>query len=156
LSSAVQLPGDVVAGVIFSYRTPTPFTPSAGIDLNNDGSTNDAVPGTHRGQGNRDNAAMLVAVNAYRASRTPSLPPISESQIDTNVQKRVDLRVTKGFNLGSSRKVELIGQVFNLLGWDNLGGIGSSQVGNATAVNFGQIPSAQPRQQGEIAIRYLW
>ena len=95
-------------------------------------------------------------MNAYRASRTPSLPPISESQIDTNVQKRLDLRVTKGFSLGNSRKVELVGQVFNLLGWDNLGGIGSSQVGNATAVNFGQIPSAQPRQQGEIGVRYSW
>jgi hypothetical protein len=156
MSSGIQLPKDVVTGIIFSYRTPTPFTPSAGIDLNNDGSTNDAVPGTHRGMGNRDNAAMLAAVNAYRASRTPSLPPISESQIDTNVQKRLDLRVTKGFSLGSSRKVELVGQVFNLFGWDNLGGIGSSQVGNATAVNFGQIPSAQARQQGEIAVRYVW
>ena len=156
MSSGVQMPKDVVAGIIFSYRTPTPFTPSAGIDLNNDGSTNDAVPGTHRGIGNRDNAAMLAAVNAYRASRTPSLPPISESQIDTNVQKKLDLRVTKGFSLGSSRKVELVGQVFNLFGWDNLGGIGSSQVGNATAVNFGQIPSAQPRQNGEVAIRFLW
>ena len=152
----MQLPADVVAGVIFSYRTPTPFTPTAGIDLNNDGSTNDAVPGTHRGMGNRDNAAMLAAVNAYRASRTPALPPISESQIDTNTLKRVDLRVTKGFSLGSSRKVEVVGQVFNLFGSDNLGGIGSSQIGSGIAPNFGQIPSAQPRQQGEIAIRYLW
>ncbi len=156
MSSGVQLPADVVAGVIFSYRTPTPFTPTAGIDLNNDGSTNDAVPGTHRGMGNRDNAAMLAAVNAYRASRTPALPPISESQIDTNTLKRVDLRVTKGFSLGSSRKVEVVGQVFNLFGSDNLGGIGSSQIGSGIAPNFGQIPSAQPRQQGEIAIRYLW
>jgi len=52
--------------------------------------------------------------------------------------------------------VELVGQVFNLFGTDNLGGIGTSQVGNATAQNFGQIPSAQPRQQGEIAIRYVF
>jgi hypothetical protein len=154
MSSGIQMPADVVAGVIFSYRTPTPFTPSAGIDLNNDGSTNDAVPGTHRGMGNRENAAMVTAVNAYRASR--GLAPITESQIDTNLQKRLDLRLTKGFSLGSSRKVELVGQVFNLFGWDNLGGIGSSQIGSAIAPNFGQIPSAQPRQQGEIAIRYLW
>ena len=153
MSSGIQLPADVVAGVIFSYRTPTPFTASAGIDLNNDGSTNDAVPGTHRGQGNRENAQMLQAVNAYRAAR--NLTPISESQIDTNRLSRVDLRVTKGFALGG-RKVELVGQVFNLFGTDNLGGIGSSQVGNATAQNFGQIPSAQPRQQGEIAIRYVF
>jgi hypothetical protein len=78
------------------------------------------------------------------------------SQIDNNVLKRADLRVTKGFSLGNSRKIEVVGQVFNLFGWDNLGGIGSSQVGNATAVNFGQIPSAQPRQQGEVALRFTW
>ena len=64
--------------------------------------------------------------------------------------------MTKGFSLGNSRKVELIGQVFNLFGWDNLGGIGSSQTTNATASTFGQIPTAQPRQQGEIAVRYVW
>src|SRR5205823_23636 len=156
LSSGVQLPAAVVAGVIYSYRTPTPFTASAGIDLNNDGSTNDAVPGTHRGMGNRDNAALLAAVNAYRASRTPALAPIPASQLDSNRQSRIDLRVTKGFSLGNSRKVEVVGQVFNLLGTDNLGGIGSSQVSNATAATFGQILTAQPRQQGEIAIRYLW
>lgn len=154
MSSGLQLPADVVAGVIFSYRTPTPFTPTAGIDLNNDGSTNDAVPGTHRGMGNRDNAAMVAAVNAYRASR--GLEPITEAQIDDNRLKRVDLRVTKGFSVGSSRKIEVVGQVFNLFGSDNLGGIGSSQVGSGIAPNFGQIPSAQPRQQGEVAIRYIW
>jgi hypothetical protein len=154
MSSGIQLPADVVAGVIFSYRTTTPFTPSAGIDLNNDGSTNDAVPGTHRGMGNRENTAMVAAVNAYRASR--GLAPISESQLDTNALKRVDLRLTKGFSLGSSRKVELVGQVFNLFGANNLGGIGSNQIGSAIAPNFGQIPSAQPRQQGEVAIRYIW
>jgi hypothetical protein len=153
MSSGIQLPADVVAGVIFSYRTPTPFTASAGIDLNNDGSTNDAVPGTHRGQGNRENAAVLQAVNAYRATR--GLAAISESQIDTNRLSRVDLRVTKGFGIGG-RKIELVGQVFNLFGTDNLGGIGTSQVGNALASNFGQIPNAQPRQQGEIAIRYVF
>ena len=143
----------MVAGVIFSYRTPTPFTPSAGIDLNNDGSTNDAVPGTHRGMGNRDNAAMVGAVNAYRATR--GLAPITEAQIDDNTLRRVDVRVTKGFGF-AGRKIELVGQVFNLFGSDNLGGIGSSQIGSAIAPNFGQIPSAQPRQQGEIAIRYIW
>ena len=154
MSSGIQLPADVVTGLIFSYRTPTPFTASAGIDLNNDGSTNDAVPGTHRGMGNRENAALVAAVNAYRATR--ALAPITEAQIDNNVQKRIDLRVTKGFSVGGSRKIELVGQVFNLFGWNNLGGIGSSQTGSAIAPNFGQIPSAQPRQQGEIAIRYTF
>jgi hypothetical protein len=48
-----------------------------------------------------------------------------------------------------------VGQVFNLFGTNNLGGIGTSQTTNALAATFGQTPSAQPRQQGELAIRYL-
>jgi len=156
VSSGLQLPADVVAGIIYTFRTTTPFNALAGIDLNNDGSsTTDFVPGTHRGMGNRDSAAMLAAVNAYRASRVPALPPIPASQLDKNSFNRVDLRVTKGFALGS-RKIELVGQVFNLFGTDNLGGIGTNQTTNALASTFGQIPSAQPRQQGEVAIRYVF
>jgi hypothetical protein len=156
MSSAIQLPANVVTGVIYTFRSSTPFNALAGVDLNNDGSsTTDFVPGTHRGQGNRDTAAMLTAVNAYRASRTPALAPIAESQIDKSTFNRVDLRVTKGFGI-AGRKIELVGQVFNLFGTDNLGGIGTSQTTNALASTFGQIPNAQPRQQGEIAIRYLW
>jgi hypothetical protein len=155
VSGGIQLPQDVVAGIIFSYRSTTPFTPTAGIDLNNDGSsTNDLVPGTYRGMGNRDNASMLQAVNAYRA--TSGRAAIPASQIDTNVVNRTDVRVTKGFGLGGTRKIELVGQVFNLFGQDNLGGIGSSWVTNATSNSFGQILTSQPRQQGEIAVRFLW
>jgi len=96
---------------------------------------------------------MLAAVNAYRASR--GLAAIPASQLDKNTLNRVDLRVTKGFAVGG-RKIELVGQVFNLFGTDNLGGIGTNQTTNATASTFGQIPTAQPRQQGEIAIRYVF
>jgi len=155
LSGGFQLPWDMVAGAIYSYRTTNPFTATAGVDLNNDGSsTNDLVPGTTRGQGNRDTAGMLTAVNAFRAAR--ALGPIPESQIDTNVQSRMDVRITKGIGLGGSRKLELVGQVFNLFGTDNLGGIGSSWVTNATSPSFGRILTSQPRQQGEIAIRFLF
>jgi hypothetical protein len=155
MSSGIQLPADVVAGVIFSYRTPTPFTPSAGIDLNNDGAAgSDYVPGTSRNQWNRgDNAGLLAAVNAWRAQNGRT--PIPESQLDTNGYNRFDLRASKTVGLGM-RRVEFIAQVFNLFGTDNLGGIGTSQTTNALASTFGQIPNAQPRQQGEIAIRYIW
>src|SRR5437762_12334818 len=54
---------------------------------------------------------MLAAVNAYRASR--GLAAIPASQLDKNTLNRVDLRVTKGFAVGG-RKIELVGQVFNL------------------------------------------
>jgi hypothetical protein len=155
ISSGIQLPGDVVFGVIQSWRSTAPFSALAGVDLNNDGSaTTDFVPGTYRNEGNRDSAALLAAVNAYRAGR--NLGPIAASQLDTNTYTRTDLRVSKSFGIGGARKIELVGQVFNLFGVDNLGGIGSAWVTNATSAQFGQILTAQPRQQGEIAIRYLF
>ena len=103
-------------------RTTSPFSARAGVDLNGDGSNTDYVPGTTKNMGNRDNAAMLTAVNAYRA--TLNLAPIAESQIDNNLLSRLDVRASKAIELGGGRRVELIGQVFNLLGRTNLGGVG--------------------------------
>ena len=57
--------------------------------------------------------------------------------------------------LGPSR-VELIGQVFNLFGNINLGGIGVTRQTNALSNAFGQILGAQTRQEGELAIRVTW
>ena len=37
-------------------------------------------------------------------------------QIDSSLFSRLDLRVSKAIALGESRKIELIGQVFNVLG----------------------------------------
>jgi hypothetical protein len=154
LSGAFQLPSDVVLGVIWNFRTTTPFSARAGVDVNGDGTNNDYVPGTTKDMGNRDNAAMLTAVNAYRA--TLNLPAIPESQIDTNTLYRLDLRVSKAIQLGGGRKVELIGQVLNALGRNNLGGVGSAYQSSARAATFGQILTAQPRQQGEVAVRFVW
>ena len=66
---------------------------------------------------------------------------------------RFDIRASKAINLGSRRRVELIGQVFNLFGRTNLGGIGSSFNTNALSNTFSQLSTAQPRQQGEVAVR---
>jgi hypothetical protein len=100
---------------------------------------------------------MLTAVNAYRATR--NLAPIPASQIDSLTYSRTDLRASKAISFGGSRKIELIGQVFNIFGVDNLGGIGGGGTPyqtNATSAQFGEILTAQPRQQGEVAIRYAW
>jgi hypothetical protein len=153
-SDAFQLPWDVVIGTIFNFRTTTPFSARANVDINGDGANTDYVPGTTKNMGNRDNAAMIAAVNAYRA--TLNLAPIPESQIDTNTLYRFDIRGSKAFNVGNGRKIELIGQVFNLFGTNNLGGVGSSYQTNARAATFGQILTAQPRQQGEVAVRFVW
>jgi hypothetical protein len=43
-----------------------------------------------------------------------------------------------------------------LLGTDNLGGIGTSQVTNALSDSFGRVLSALPRQQAELAARIVF
>lgn len=153
-SGASQLPGRIIVGAIWNIRSSYPFSAKAGVDLNGDGANTDYVPGTTKNMGNRNTAAMLVAVNAYRA--TLRLAPISESQIDSSLFSRLDLRASKAIALGESRKLELIGQVFNVLGRDNLGGLSTFYNTNVRSDAFGRIQAAQPRQQAEVAIRFVF
>jgi hypothetical protein len=149
-SGSVLLRYGITAGAIWSLRSALPFSALAGKDINSDGTTNDYVPGTTNDQGNRN--LNLALVNAWRAQN--GLGPISPSQIQSTRYNSLDLRVAKTFNLlGERLKLSLIGQVFNVLGTNNLGGIGTSQVTNALSGSFGEILTAQPRQQGELAAR---
>jgi hypothetical protein len=84
------------------------------------------------------------------------LGPISESQIDSTVFSRVDLRASKAIVLGGARRIEVIAQVFNALGRDNLGGPSTVYVTNVRSDSFGRVLSAPPRQQGEVALRFVF
>ncbi|MBI2186976.1 MAG: TonB-dependent receptor [Acidobacteria bacterium] len=150
-SGSVLLPSEVSLGAVWQLRSVMPFSATAGVDLNGDGVNTDYVPGTTRNLGNRDNGRMLQAVNQWRASR--GLGAIPESQIDANDYKAIDLRVSKAFTLGGMRRLELIGQVFNLFGRDNLA---AAWVTNALSNQFGRIRQAFNRQQGEVAVRFVW
>ena len=151
-SGAVLLPHEVNLGVVWTLRSTLPFSALAGKDLNNDGANTDYVPGTTRDQGNR--GLDLALVNAWRA--TNALAPIAAAQIDSTRYNRFDIRVAKSVALGTGRRVELIGQVFNVFGTDNLGGIGTTYVTNALSDSFGKVLTALPRQQGELALRFVF
>ena len=150
-SGAVLLPYDVTLGAVWAVRSTMPFSALAGRDLNRDGANTDYVPGTTRNQGNRN--LDLGAVNAWRAVN--GLGPVAADQIDTNRFNRFDVRVSKALPFGT-RRLEFIAQVFNIFGTDNLGGVGTGWVTNALSDSFGRILSAQPRQQGELAIRFVF
>jgi hypothetical protein len=151
-SGAYLLPYDITLGAVWTLRTDTPFSALAGRDLNGDGANTDYVPGTSKGQGNR--GLDLGLVNAWRAQN--NLGPISDDQIDSNDFNRVDVRLSKSISLGATRRLEFIGQVFNLFGRNNLGGIGITRTNNSLSNAFGRILGAQPRQQAELAIRTSW
>ena len=150
-SGSVLLPYDVSLGAVWTLRSTMPFSATAGVDLNGDGVNTDYVPGTTRTIGNRDNGRMLQAVNQWRGSR--GLAALPESQIDTNEYNAVDVRISKSIALRGTQKLELIGQVFNLFGRDNLQ---AAWVGNALSNQFGRIRQSFNRQQGEVAIRFAW
>jgi len=48
------------------------------------------------------------------------------------------------------------GQVFNVLGRDNMGGVGSGWVTNALSDAFGRLRAAQDNRQAELAARFIF
>ena len=154
-SGSVVLPFDITLGAVMNLRSSSPFNSTAGRDLNRDGtSASDYVPGATRNMGNRDTARMLELVNAWRAQNGRA--PIPASQIDTNEYQRLDVKANKMFGIGGARKLELAAQVFNVLGRDNLGGVGSGWVTNALSDSFGRLLAAQDNRQAELAVRFIW
>ena len=149
-----MIPGSVTIGGVWTLRSAMPFNAVAATDLNGDGSITDLVPGTTRNSGNRD--LNLAAVNAYRLSIGRA--PIAADQIDSNRYNSLDLRGTHTFRLSGTKKVEVIGQVFNLLGTNNLlasGGVGG-YVTSTSSDSFGRILQAGNKQQAEFAVRFAW
>ncbi len=154
-SGAVMLPFDITVGAVWNYRSSRPFPARAGIDLNADGAVTDYVPGTTKNVFNRGNdAEMLALVNTWRASR--GLAAIARSQLMTDEFQRFDLRVSKQVSLGGARRAELILQVLNLFGTDSLGVGATPWQMNATSNAFGTLNTVYPRQQAELAIRFVW
>jgi hypothetical protein len=154
-SGAVQLPYDVVLGGVWSYRSSRPFGARAGIDLNRDGAVTDYVPGTTRNVFNRgDDDTYLALVNAWRTQNGRA--PIAASQLMTDEFNRFDVRVSKQISLGGGRRADVIAQVFNLFGTDSFGPGATPWQMNALSNSFGTINSVHPRQQAELAVRFVW
>ncbi|HEY3158380.1 MAG TPA: carboxypeptidase regulatory-like domain-containing protein [Vicinamibacterales bacterium] len=154
-SGAAILPMDITVGAVWNYRSTRPFSAVAGADVNRDGAVTDYVPGTTRNVFNRgDNAKYLALVNAWRAQNGRT--PIPESQLMTDEFKRVDVRVSKQIRIGGERRAELIAQVFNLFGTDSFGIGATPWQMNASSNSFGTVNTVNPRQQAELAVRFVW
>jgi hypothetical protein len=150
-SGTAVLPWDMTLGAVWTYRSAAPFSAYTSI-VSADGQRQ-YVPGTSRNQGNRD--LNLDAVNAYRAQN--GLPPIPASQIQSDRYSSIDVRFMKALRVGGQTRLELIAQVFNILGTDNLNApFSGGQVTNALSSSFGEILTAKNRQQAELAIRFTF
>jgi hypothetical protein len=156
-SGTARLPFDLTVGAVWTWRTALPDNALAGVDLNGDGvSNNDLVPGTTRNLAGRDSdntALVLQRVNDWRAVR--GLAPIPEAQLQSSDYNRFDMRVSRGFAIGGTRSVDLVAQVFNLFGRDNLiGGTGGTFVANSLSASFGRYTVAAPRREAEVGISF--
>ena len=145
-SGSVNLPLGIVFAAIWNVRSSLPF--SAYADSFNADGTMQYVPGTSRNQGNRD--LSLSAVNVYRGAL--DLSPVTA--VTPNPYNSLDLRIAKVLLRREQRRLEIIGQCFNVLGHENL--LASSYVTNAASESFGAMTAASNLQQAEIAVRFLF
>jgi len=150
-SGTATLPWNMTLGAVWTYRSAAPFS-AYSANFSADGQQQ-YVPGTSRNQGNRD--LDLGAVNAYRAQN--GLGPVPAGQIQTDRLSTVDVRFAKAVRLSGQTRLELIAQVFNILGADNLNApFSGGQVTSALSSSFGEILTAKNRQQAELAVRLAW
>ncbi|PYR42649.1 MAG: hypothetical protein DMF95_27830, partial [Acidobacteria bacterium] len=70
MGGSFLLPWDLTLGVVWTGRSPLPWSATAGRDLNRDGFNSDLVPGTSRNSGSRDlNLTAERLAGAERARR---------------------------------------------------------------------------------------
>jgi hypothetical protein len=154
-SGSMLLPWHLTMGAIWQVRSSIPFSAMSNT-LDVDG-IRQYVPGTTRNQGNRD--LDLAKVNAYRA--TLGLASFDASQIDSSRFNSFDIKFSRPVYVRGERRIEAIGQVFNLFGTTNLAASsGQASSGgnttNATSPNFGKILGALNLQQAELAVRIVF
>lgn len=177
VSGAVRLPFGVTLGSIYTLRSALPVSAVAGSAtladgttyLNRDGSSSFYIPAVNGVPSATKNVhhidKLLASVNAWRAtwntakatSSNPNpYPAIPASQIQSSKYNQLDARLSKEFSFGPRYKLQTIAQLFNVFGTDNFGGPGASQVTNALSSTFGQLSAALPRQQAELAVRFVF
>ncbi len=147
-SGTVRLPWKFTVGAFWQIRSSLPFSAYSTIQV--DGVTQ-YIPGLSRDLGNRDNAKVLAAVNAYRGSLATPLAPITS--IDSSRFNSFDLKIVRPILTRDNWRIEGIGQAFNLFGTTNLTG---GTTTSATSVNFGRILGASNLQQAELAVRIVF
>lgn len=143
-SSSYQAPWGITLGAIYNLRSSPPFSVTS-TTRNADG-TAQYVVGTSRNQGRR--GLDFSAVNAYRTLL--GLPVVSAADVANERVNEFDLRASRGFSLGEARQLEVIGQIFNLLGTYNYTGVTT----NLRSRAWGQPTNAGPLQQAELAIKF--
>jgi hypothetical protein len=109
-SAIVEAPFGIDVAPIFMYQSALPTHSLEGLDLNADGNNNDKTATAYRYTGlNADGSATFTDIGPCETVNCSWRAPYSQ----------MNLRVTKGFQLGGGTRVEAIAEVFNLLNAKN-------------------------------------
>jgi len=107
-------------------------------------------------------SAIVIPAGALDRWRGPAVinsgDVIPRNALEALPYSKMDLRVTKDIKLGATAKVQLIGEVYNVLNHANYGGYVTqlSATSAATTARFGQPSSAQIPRQGQLAFRFAF
>jgi hypothetical protein len=136
LSGIADLPWKLRVSFISTLVTRPPFTAQLlGLDLNGDGTNDDALPGTrwnqlNRGVDERDLRVLVAEFNEnFAGSRTPRNQLIPTLTLPSNFTFgdsliSQDLRLSRMFTFRDRYTLTVFGEVFNLLNVANLSGYG--------------------------------
>jgi len=110
LSAIVEAPLGIDVAPIFLYQSALPTHSFEGIDLNTDGNVNDKTARAYRYMGlNADGTARFEERGSCDTVNCSRRAPYSQ----------LNLRISRGFQLASSARVEAIAEVFNVLNAKN-------------------------------------
>jgi carboxypeptidase family protein len=150
-AGSTTLPGRIQFSVIARVISGSPIPVQAGADLDGDAQNqNDRPAGLPITVGRENVDQDLAIINAFRLSR--NLPAIVADQLKLRTFKNLDLRLTKGFQLGGNRRIEGFLEAFNATNAVILNN-GSGTLTSRTAF----IPtSARAARQVQLGARYAF
>ena len=131
VAASTSLPWGIQLSGVFRAISGGPLAVNAGIDLDGDLNTqNDRPVGLTPtvGRGNVDE--QLALINAYRATRNQ--PAVDRELLKPNPIITTDLRLTKRFEVGATRRVEVFLEAYNATNYTTLTG----GTGNMSAAAF--------------------
>src|SRR6185295_4969680 len=110
LTAIVEAPFGIDVAPMFMYQSALPTHSFEGLDLNADGNNNDKTALAYRYTGlNADGSAAFKDIGPCETVNCSWRAPFSQ----------LNLRVSKGFRLGGSARVDGIAEVFNLFNAKN-------------------------------------
>ena len=130
VAASTNLPWGILLSGVFRAISGGPLAVTAGTDLDGDLNTqNDRPVGLPITVGRGDVDEQLAIINAYRATRNQA--PVDPELLEPDPIINFDVRLTKAFSLGGSRRIEAFLEAYNATNYTTLTG-GSSNMSLST------------------------